>query len=387
MKLFLHSPNVASNLARIYKEAFTSAVELFVVSAYLTDWDSSLKLNPGCKRFRVIIGKDFGITRKLACEKVRKWLPKGRKSQFMVADNISGFHPKAMFWTDGKGRHFSLIGSSNLTRAAFEKNYEANTFSDISSDDFADAKRWVKEIEKQSVVVSEDWLEQYIESKPANAGKTSKTSATTAGVTIAFELPKPPNIAKLIAKRRKQLQVYKQHQERLLALFRLCATGKINSEAFFGRLPSVWSANIGNRLQGAGFERRGKVSDFRLITGSFLRIFAASDDDRDDVVVTEIDALAARSDPARGAFLSEMLCLAFPTEYPVLNKPVREYLRSVKFRAPRGASEGARYLDLSKKLRSSLLQNPKHPAKNIAELDTVLWRESELRKQTIGRNS
>lgn len=68
-----------------------------------------------------------------------------------------------------------------------------------------------------------------------------------------------------------------------------------------------------------------------------------------------------------------MLCLEYPDQYPVLNKPVHNYLKSIKFNAPRGASEEARYIDLAKKLRYSLLQNPNHPARNLAELDTVIW--------------
>jgi hypothetical protein len=68
-----------------------------------------------------------------------------------------------------------------------------------------------------------------------------------------------------------------------------------------------------------------------------------------------------------------MLCLRFPEEYPVLNQPVQAYLRAVEFKAPRLASEGARFIDLAKKLRFSLLNDPDHPAKNLAELDTVIW--------------
>jgi hypothetical protein len=141
-----------------------------------------------------------------------------------------------------------------------------------------------------------------------------------------------------------------------------------------GRSPSLWSASVGNRLQGAGWERQGKASDFQALSQSFLRILETSDADRDDVVVEEIDDLRENGVSTRGAFLSEMLCLAFPRDYPVLNTPVRDYLKAIKFRAPRGATEGARYLDLAKKLRLSLLQNPEHPAKSIAELDTVIWR-------------
>jgi hypothetical protein len=42
---------------------------------------------------------------------------------------------------------------------------------------------------------------------------------------------------------------------------------------------------------------------------------------------------------------------------------------------PRRSSEGARYFDLAKKLRESLRQNPNYPAKNLAVLDTVIWRK------------
>ena len=70
-----------------------------------------------------------------------------------------------------------------------------------------------------------------------------------------------------------------------------------------------------------------------------------------------------------------MLCLQFPADYPVLNKPVAKYLSAVKFKAPRKASEGVRYVDLAKKLRFSLLQNPDYPAQNLAELDVIIWKE------------
>ena len=100
MNLLLHTPNSDSELSKYYRHAFEQAVELFIVTAYLTEWDASLELNSGCRRFRVIIGKDFGITRKAACEAVMRWLPPNRKGQFLVADLIAGFHPKAAFWKD-----------------------------------------------------------------------------------------------------------------------------------------------------------------------------------------------------------------------------------------------------------------------------------------------
>ena len=111
MTILLH-PNNKSNLSEYYKRAFEQAVELFIVTAYLTEWNETLTLNQNCRGFRVIIGKDFGITRKAACEAIMRWLPSQRKGQFMVADQISGFHPKAVFWKESNGDCFSIIGLS-----------------------------------------------------------------------------------------------------------------------------------------------------------------------------------------------------------------------------------------------------------------------------------
>ncbi len=375
MNLLLHTPDSDSNLSRYYRRAFKQAVELFIVTAYLTEWDTSLELNPNCRSFRVIIGKDFGITRKAACEAVMRWLPSKRKGQFMVADLINGFHPKAVFWKESNGECFAIVGSSNLTRAAFETNYEANVFSRISDSEYAEAKQWVRSIEKQAVAVSEDWLTRYKEAAPTGggAGKTSKKGKQIGIPLVAFKLPKPAGTKKQIDIRRNQLAAYKKNRPGLIRLFRRCADGEISSTQFYEQLREYWGNDPGDRLQGAGWERQGKDSNFRALSESYLRILDASDVDRDDVVAEEIDALRKQRVVTRKAFLSEMLCLQFPGEYPVLNQPVQDYLKAVKFKAPRGASEGARYIDLAKKLRFSLLQNPDHPAKNLAELDTVIW--------------
>lgn len=79
MNLLLHTPGTDSSLFQNYQRAFKNAIELFIVTAYLTEWNTSLKLNPKCSSFRVIIGKDFGITRKAACKDVMRWLPANRK--------------------------------------------------------------------------------------------------------------------------------------------------------------------------------------------------------------------------------------------------------------------------------------------------------------------
>lgn len=373
MKLILHTPSSNSEIAGIYKQAFSEAVRLYVVSAYLTEWDASLELNFECEKFRVIIGKDFGITKKSACLNLMGWLPAERKSQFMVADAIVGFHPKAIFWMDRNGKTFSLVGSSNLTKAAFEKNYEANIFCEISKDEFIKAEKWVKQIEDQSVIVSEDWLDKYQERE--TAPKKNKKGTSEAPNVIALELPNPAGSKEQVKIRRTQLIAHENLKDRLHGYFLQCMKGEISSSEFYDLLPSVWSWTSGNRLQGSGWERQGKGSDFSELSKSFFSILNSNSDDRDDIVVKEIDRLRELKNPARGAFFSEILCLTYPDKYPVLNKPVHKYIADIGFRSPKGASEGAAYLDLAKKLRTSLAQNPKHPAKNLAELDTVIWLE------------
>jgi hypothetical protein len=97
MPLVLHLPQQTGQLAQLYRQAFAKAVELLIVTAFLTDWDEALQLNSQCRHFRFVIGKDSGITRKAACRKVIKWLAPSYRAHFLVADSISGFHPKAIF--------------------------------------------------------------------------------------------------------------------------------------------------------------------------------------------------------------------------------------------------------------------------------------------------
>jgi hypothetical protein len=373
MSLFLHAPKSPNNLSREYHKAFSNAEELFVVSAYLTDWDSTLKLGKNCKHFRIIVGKDFGITRKHACREVMKWLTAPQAAQFKVADNISGFHPKAIFWRESSHKYYVLLGSSNLTRAAFQTNYEANIVSEISEDEYLIAKSWIKMIEKDSIVVSNDWLDSYVEGGPPKISKGKSTAAISEKPIVSIKLPNPEGMMEIIRRRRAQLRKHMRHKEDLLNLFRQCANGTLSSPDFYYQLPLHWSTNIDNRLQGFGWEILGKNSNFQSLSLSFIRIIDSLEDDRDDIVQEEIDRLAKLKVSTRSAFLSEMLCLAFPGEFPILNDPVKKYLRSIKFRGPRGATEGASYIETATKLRYSLRQNIKYPAKDLAELDAVIW--------------
>lgn len=206
-----------------------------------------------------------------------------------------------------------------------------------------------------------------------NAAKRSKNGVQGVAPFVELKLPRPSGVDRVITSRRKALDVYQTQEASLERLFRRCASKRISSEKFYEQLPNYWSYKVGDRLQGAGWERKGKDSDFQALSQSFIKILDSTDEDRDDAVSEEIDRLREMDVPTRGAFLSEMLSLRFPKEYPVLNDPVWKYLTAMKYPTPRSASEGAQYIFLAKTLRASLLQNPDHPAKNLAELDTVIW--------------
>jgi hypothetical protein len=223
-------------------------------------------------------------------------------------------------------------------------------------------------------VVSEDWLKKYKEATPKGTHGTKRSgSGSLAGAPpMTLGLPSPPGMEKRIESRRKQLAKYQKQRKELERLFRSCARNEVSSEKFYQILPTYWSGKAGDRLQGRGWEIKGKHGDFQTLSRSFVSIVDATDEDRDDVVSEEIDELCEKKIPTRRAFLSEMLCLRFPNEYPVLAEPVWEYLKAKEYKAPRNSSEGANFIFLAKALRSSLLQNPKHPAKNLAELDAVI---------------
>ena len=245
----------------------------------------------------------------------------------------------------------------------------------LSEADYARGKKWVKEIERQSVVVSEDWLKRYREASPAgpNGTKHSGKGKEKIEPVIDFKLPTPRRAGELVERRRKALAAYQKQKLPLERLFRRCANDKVDSEKFYEELSQHWGDDVGDRLQGKGWEIKGKHSNFQILSRSFVDILEAAEEDRDDLVREEIDRLSKKNIPTRGAFLSEMLCLRFPSEYPVLANPFWEFLRAAEYKAPRRSSEGANFIFLAKALRVSLLHNPEHPAKNLAELDTVIW--------------
>jgi hypothetical protein len=77
MRIFL-SPTVkkeSEQLRGVYERALGEAEELYLASAYLTDWDLRYRLSPACRNLVILVGTDFGLTRKAALRNVLRWLP------------------------------------------------------------------------------------------------------------------------------------------------------------------------------------------------------------------------------------------------------------------------------------------------------------------------
>jgi hypothetical protein len=369
--LFLHPVVSGQNIAALYKRAFAEAVELYVLSAYLRTWDTTLEINKGCGAFAFIVGSDFGITRKQACLDVLKWLPPQRKPFFLVADAISGFHPKALFWKTDGGQCYSLIGSSNLSDAGWNTNYEANVFAKLSAPEFKTVRAWIERIRERSVPMSKQWLDAYREVPPSRTRKPGARGGPSPSLS-AIDLPTFRGQAAIIRERRVKKRKFTEIRPKLLSAIRLCASGKISDGKFYDILDKTWGSHA-SRIQGWGWQVTGRDSDFGALCRGLLSILNADAASRDFTVVRVIDELRTSSVPTRRALLSELLCLFFPADYPVLNKPVASYAQPY-VKAPHGSSEGEKYLHLSLSLRAALHSIPQYPAKDLLELDGLIWK-------------
>lgn len=386
MQILLQQPDEkdsADNLRGIYDKAIAEAVELFIVTAYLTDWQTTQAITDKCEELAFIIGTDFGLTRKQACRNVLKWLPEQYKSDFLAADHLSGFHPKLMLWKNGTGQRYVLLGSSNLTQAAFSTNYEANIFLEITDLQYTSIKDWIYKIRLDCSPISEDWLEKYNEAtkppKPVNGKKKPL---------LSFKLPSGISIDKAIIDRREQYKAFTKIEETLRDLIRKCASGSLSNENFYNEMMTLWGRSPA-RLQGRGFEILGKHSDWQEVCKAISTILAVPPKTAipalDNIVRKEIDRLVKVHNPNRGAWMSEMLCQYFPHLYPIVNKPVKAWLQDNEYRSPRKASEGSQYIDLALKLRRAINQNKidkSNEAKNLLELDHAIWQWYVLKKRT-----
>lgn len=378
-----------SSLKKVYDRAFAKAKELFVVSAFLTEWPADQRPNSGCEEFLLVIGTDFGITRIAAVKKALKSLGETFEDR-VLAFNAKGvnFHPKVMLWKEADDSHFILIGSSNLTRAAFERNVEANVTMKLTKAEYENARDWMQEIEDASTPVIGPWLEKYQEAPLRVSGGSGSFAddAPTDSPVFDLSLGVPGNDERAEfdehLERRREIRATfdRESKQPLVELFRRLARKTKWSDAddqhVYEELRRLWGASPRTRMGGKQWALRGKGTRYQQFVKSFVQILdAPSARARDVIVSREKDKLREAKVSARTAVFSELLCHFYPRRYPILDKPVKAWRREVGFDHRLGGTEGERYIRLAKFARAAL-RDPETMTtgvRDLAELDVLIW--------------
>lgn len=325
MQLVLVPSNQSMDIKQVYEKAFSEATELYVLSAYLTAWDFHKALNPECRKFRLIVGTDFGITRKQALETALAWLPNDQKCNFLVADKISGFHPKAAFWKDKMGECYCLIGSSNQTNAAFEKNCEANALMNITSKQFDQAFEWIQGFLEKCSPVNEHWIDNYEESKTIFQIRSKNNDRQKCKKAYVIEVPL--TFGEKLIDRAKQMKAYAETRDDFMVMVKECADGNLSSIDFYQEFVKLWGKNHLVSFQSDVWKISGKNSDFSDACDSLIKVRDSDVANLDDVVKVELDRLEKLNIPIRKSLFTELLCKEFPDRFPVWNKPIERYLK------------------------------------------------------------
>jgi hypothetical protein len=375
MKILL-SPNSRrpSELGDLYRDAFQEAEDLVIASAYLTDWNTSHRLGASCKRLLFLVGTDFGLTRKTALRAVLQWIPKGLRSTFKAVPPLieGGFHPKVVAWRARSGGHYCIIGSSNLSRGGFSSNDEVNVTSAITRGDFNRICKWLDDTAELSSPVTPDWIDHHYHEAPTRLGRTG----AVAMVHVKLRLPYGKACEEEVRGRRRQKTAFKEISQKIRADVERCSRGNISDSEFWSRFWRLWGRHQA-RFQGSGLQFTGKGAKWQEACRALFRILKAAPSiskvELDHLVSHEIDDLKSMGNPARGAWLSEMLCHYFPDRYPIKNQPVVSWLAENNYRGTRGATEGQKYTELSQQLRYAVHQRPAG-ARDLAELDAAIWR-------------
>jgi len=297
----------------------------------------------------------------------------------LAAEEIGGFHPKMLMWRTRANQYRLLVGSSNLSIAAFESNHEANALLSISEQEFAAVRAWISEVRVACRPINEGWLRQYREST-SHSKQTRKQAQRHVS---PLQVPSSKGINARLPWRRAKQRAFGQIAGKLRRAVGLCARAKITNAQFYDRMCALWGDHT-SRFMGQGFQIRGKHAKWQQVCRSLDTILSRAErigpPALDAVVRAELDRLAEERNAARRSWLTEMLCHYFPKSYPLVDAPVVGWLRANKYRAPRGSSEGAAYIDLARKMRHVVASRHNPHIRDLVELDFAVWAQSIIKK-------
>ena len=231
MKIYLN-PLDNKKIKLEYKKAIKEASELYILTAFLTKWDIGEKLNKNCKYLTFVVGTDFGTTRKAALKKALNWLPPKFKTSLYAADDIRGFHPKLLMWKTRAGNCNILIGSSNLTQAAFSSNYEANANTKITIAQYERIRDWIYEIVEKSQTITYGWIKGYEEAKQPRGKKKREI--------VTLKIPQTSASAEHILKHRDRQKKFEKMKQNFTGLVKKCAQGIISNAVFYDKMKQMW---------------------------------------------------------------------------------------------------------------------------------------------------
>jgi hypothetical protein len=380
MELILSPGNDGpKKLQAAYQRAAQRASELYIASAFLTAWPIKAHLSKKCHKAYVVVGTDFGATRKQALRDALKWLPPRFKHQMFAVKPSPGrsFHPKLLVWREG-AKYYCLVGSPNPTGAAFGGNYEATCQISLTRAQFETAARWVRALTHRDLSdpVDASYISDYVERKlPIKAGSSPARKSRAKRIKVPARLTE--ELKADLEDRRKQMRAFRVAAPKLKRLIRGCASGVLPATTFYERMTRLWEPG---QFQSKVWSVAGKRADWRQACASLQRVLNgaahAYESELDEAVREEIDLLAKAGSPVRRAWFTEMLCQFLPDHYAVDNSPVRRFL-AAKGRRVVAGSEGAKYIDLVRRLRSEQKQSV---AKNLGELDILIFRQQTRRR-------
>jgi len=270
MQLFLTSSDTEPDqLWKVYAKALSEAAELYIASAYLTDWTVNQPVARKCKEIVFIVGTDFGLTRKAAMRNVLRWMPKHGSCSFLAAPRTpgGGFHPKIVAWRSRNGRYYTLTGSSNLSRAAFGGNYEANVLSPITVRQFRAVQKWLEPLIARCIPVTEDWINNHYKEAPIRPGGRGGHSLPPP---VKLALPEGPTYEEEVRIRHKQQAAFNKDKKHLTKAVRYCARGRIRPSEFWRGFWDLWSGSQW-RFQGSGLQLSCELAAGVFSTGDHSR--------------------------------------------------------------------------------------------------------------------
>ena len=145
-----------------------------------------------------------------------------------------------------------------------------NIHQEISSEEFAAIKQWLRNIATNSQVITSDWIKFYKESDK-NKFRSSKKKPKNNGHVIDLEI-------KILKKHKKELEVRRSQQAsfseikpNLLRLLKNSEDGKLSNTMFWKKFWSLWSKHH-SRLQGSGIQFSGKKANWKQASSSLLKV-------------------------------------------------------------------------------------------------------------------